>query len=146
MRYSGFSGSSKYLVLSGYGPNLFFHLMSCEFRLQINVEAGNRNSPAFSSLIYEVGCLENSPDEHLVAQLSAFDPDRSVYGEIKYFVADADEPGLFSISPRTGEVRLSVSPGGNGLDRERKESHVLQIGAEDGGGWLGFTKLAVKVS
>ncbi|CAG7823399.1 unnamed protein product [Allacma fusca] len=113
-------------------------------RLHIDVEPKNHHSPSFSSLIYEVGCPENSPDGHLIATLTAVDPDRSIFGKVRYFLADTDEPGLFVVNESTGEVRLSSMPDVS-LDREYKESHTLEIAAQDGGGWLGFTKLAVKV-
>lgn len=113
-------------------------------KLQIDVEPRNHQAPAFSSLIYEVGCPENAPDGYLIAKLTALDLDRSIYGQVKYSIAQTDEPDLFQIDENTGEVRLSSSPDVS-LDREVKGSHSLEIVAEDGGGWLGYTKLAVKV-
>jgi len=108
------------------------------------VEPRNHHAPSFSSLIYEVGCPENAPDGHLIAKLHAVDPDRSIYGQVKYSIAQTDEPELFTIDDESGEVRLKVSSDVY-LDREVRGSHTLEIVAEDGGGWLGYTKLAVKV-
>jgi protocadherin beta len=110
----------------------------------MDVEPRNHHVPSFSSLIYEVGCPENAPDGHLIATLKALDPDRSIYGQVKYSIAQTDEPDLFSIDAGTGEVRLKSSSDVY-LDREVKGAHSLEIVAEDGGGWLGYTKLAVKV-
>lgn len=121
----------------------FFHFRS--FRLvQIEVEPRNHHAPTFSSLIYEVGCAENSADGTLIATLTATDPDRSIFGKIRYSIADTDEPDLFVIDENTGEVRLASSPDVS-LDREMKSSHTVDVVAEDGGGWLGYTKLVVKV-
>lgn len=108
------------------------------------MEPRNHHAPLFSSLIYEVGCPENSPDGTLIATLTATDPDRSIFGKIRYSIADTDEPDLFVIDEDTGEVRLTSSPDVS-LDREMKSSHTVEVVAEDGGGWLGYTKLVVKV-
>ncbi|ODM96505.1 Fat-like cadherin-related tumor suppressor [Orchesella cincta] len=110
----------------------------------IEVEPRNHHAPTFSSLIYEVGCPENSPDGYLIATLTAVDPDRSIFGKIRYSIADTDEPDLFVIDENSGEVRLTSSPDVS-LDREVKASHTVDVVAEDGGGWLGYTKLVVKV-
>lgn len=111
---------------------------------QIEVEPRNHQAPKFSSLIYEVGCPENSADGHLIATLTAEDPDRSIFGKIRYSIADTDEPDLFTIDENAGEVRLSSTPDVS-LDREMRASHIVEVVAEDGGGWLGYTKLVVKV-
>lgn len=72
--------------------------------------------------------------------MKARDPDRSIFGTIKYSIGQCDEPEVFEIDEDTGQVRLTGS-----LDREVKGSHSLEIVAKDGGGWIGYTKLAVKV-
>ncbi|OXA50832.1 Protocadherin Fat 2 [Folsomia candida] len=115
------------------------------FSPQIEIEPRNHFAPSFSSLIYEVGCPENAPDGHLIAKLNAVDPDRSIFGQVKYYIAQCDEPDLFEIDEDSGEVTLHAGNGDISLDREVKGSHTLEIVARDGGGWLGYTKLAVKV-
>ncbi|XP_035710399.1 fat-like cadherin-related tumor suppressor homolog isoform X3 [Folsomia candida] len=114
-------------------------------KLHIEIEPRNHFAPSFSSLIYEVGCPENAPDGHLIAKLNAVDPDRSIFGQVKYYIAQCDEPDLFEIDEDSGEVTLHAGNGDISLDREVKGSHTLEIVARDGGGWLGYTKLAVKV-
>lgn len=108
--------------------------------IKITVDPKNNAIPYFSSLIYEVGCVENC-EGCLVATIQATDPDRSIFGQITYSIADTDDNNLFIID-NDGVVRLAP---GMSLDRERKDSHTLEIRAEDGGGWLGYTKMVVKV-
>ena len=60
---------------------------------------------------------------------------------MSYSIADSDDRDLFQID-KDGNVRLAP---GMSMDRETKDSHTLEIRAEDGGGWLGHTKMVVKV-
>jgi len=84
-------------------------------------------------------------DGFLVTTLTAVDRDRSIFGQLKYSFADMDEPNLFEIDEQTGQVRLSSTPDAS-LDREDKSSHNILVVAQDGGGWMGYTKLVIKVS
>lgn len=113
--------------------------------LQIEVEPRNHHAPVFPSLVYEMGLPETAPAEYLIFTFTAKDPDRSIFGQVKYYIAECDEPDLLELDEDTGELRLSSNSGVT-LDRERKGSHTLDIMAQDGGGWLGYTKVVLKVS
>lgn len=97
--------------------------------VQIFIQPKNHVVPAFDLSIYEVLAPENSPEGFLVTTLTAKDNDRGMFGEIFYSFSDMDEPNLFEIDERNGQVRLTSLPDLS-LDQEYKESHTFQVLAQ----------------
>ncbi|XP_073231929.1 cadherin EGF LAG seven-pass G-type receptor 1-like [Porites lutea] len=94
----------------------------------IEVQDENNNRPVFIQNIFIGGFMEREATENqIVANVKALDNDFGVYGSIKYSLVYEQDPGIFSLSPLTGEVTLtnpsSLVAG--------KEQYALAISAAD---------------
>ncbi|XP_075712370.1 protocadherin alpha-C2-like isoform X2 [Rhinoderma darwinii] len=100
-------------------------------QISIRVMDTNDNTPFFDKSTYKASLLENSPAGSLVVKLNATDPDEGSNGEVTYSFSSytPQKVGqLFSIEPRTGEVRVSGV-----LDYEKSSSYEIYIQATDKG-------------
>ncbi|KAJ7329614.1 hypothetical protein JRQ81_015788, partial [Phrynocephalus forsythii] len=89
------------------------------------------NPPQFKLPNYQVSIAENQPAGTTVITLEAHDPDEGEAGRLTYSMEaffDKRSNDYFSISSETGVVVTTRS-----LDRETKDTHVLQVIATDHG-------------
>ncbi|XP_048356022.1 cadherin EGF LAG seven-pass G-type receptor 1 isoform X2 [Sphaerodactylus townsendi] len=87
--------------------------------------------PQFKLPNYQVSIAENQPPGTRVITLEAYDPDDGEAGRLTYSMEaffDKRSDDYFSIDPEKGVVVTSRS-----LDRETKDTHVLQVTAVDHG-------------
>nr|XP_020652661.1 cadherin EGF LAG seven-pass G-type receptor 1 isoform X2 [Pogona vitticeps] len=87
------------------------------------------NPPQFKLPNYQVSIAENQPAGTVVITLEAHDPDEGESGRLTYSMEaffDKRSDDYFSISSETGVVVTTRS-----LDRETKDTHVLQVIATD---------------
>uniref|UniRef100_A0A3Q3VWP9 Cadherin domain-containing protein n=1 Tax=Mola mola TaxID=94237 RepID=A0A3Q3VWP9_MOLML len=91
----------------------------------------NDNSPVFTKDAYSATLKENSAPGTSVIQLNATDLDEGANGEIIYSFGpevDIDLRKLFSIDPRTGEIKVTGL-----IDFEVKDRYEIDIKASDKG-------------
>ncbi|XP_073498441.1 protocadherin-8-like [Phyllobates terribilis] len=89
----------------------------------------NDNSPTFLETSVTVDLLENAPVGHLIADLSAIDPDEGANGDIVYgFTTQVSQEvrELFKIDPKSGSVTLEGE-----VDFETKHSYEFDVQAQD---------------
>ncbi|XP_041800730.1 protocadherin alpha-3-like [Chelmon rostratus] len=99
--------------------------------IRIEVLDVNDNSPVFTKDVYSAILKENSPPGTLVVQVNATDLDEGANSEIVYSFgkeADAHLQKLFTIDPRTGEIKVTGV-----IDFEENESFEIDIQASDKG-------------
>uniref|UniRef100_A0A803T343 Cadherin EGF LAG seven-pass G-type receptor 1 n=1 Tax=Anolis carolinensis TaxID=28377 RepID=A0A803T343_ANOCA len=87
--------------------------------------------PQFKLTNYQVSIPENQPSGTVVIALEAHDPDEGEAGHLVYSIEaffDKRSNDYFSINAGTGVVTTTRS-----LDRETKDTHVLQVTATDQG-------------
>ncbi|CAN2390809.1 homophilic cell adhesion via plasma membrane adhesion molecules, partial [Pristimantis euphronides] len=114
-------------------------------QISIRVMDTNDNTPFFDKSTYKASLLENSPEGTLVVKLNATDPDEGPNGEVMYSFSSYTPQKvrqLFSIEPRTGEVRVKGA-----LDYEKSSSYEIYIEAIDRGPvpMTGHCKVLVEV-
>lgn len=100
-------------------------------QISIRVMDTNDNTPFFDKSTYKASLLENSPAGTLIVKLNATDPDEGSNGEVTYSFSNYTPQKvrqLFSIEPRTGEVRVSGV-----LDYEKSSSYEIYVQAIDKG-------------
>uniref|UniRef100_A0A8B9JGW7 Protocadherin gamma-C3 n=1 Tax=Astyanax mexicanus TaxID=7994 RepID=A0A8B9JGW7_ASTMX len=99
--------------------------------LNVTVVDANDNAPAFERETYRAKVMENAHRGTVVIRLNATDPDEGLNGEVMYSFsghAPAKVRELFSVDPRTGEVRV------RGLvDYEKATMHEIYVQAKDKG-------------
>ncbi|CAJ0952903.1 unnamed protein product [Ranitomeya imitator] len=105
----------------------------------------NDNSPTFLETSVSVVLLENTPVGHLIADLSAIDPDEGANGDIVYgFTAQVSQEvrELFKIDPKSGSVILEGE-----VDFETKHFYEFDVQAQDLGPipLTAFCKVTVNV-
>lgn len=96
----------------------------CEVLVQVTDT--NDLSPLFFPTAYNVTVAEDSPVHHVVARLSAYDPDLGVNGEIYYRLQEPSPH--FAVHPTMGTVLLTRP-----LDFHTQPTHRLTVVAEDRG-------------
>ncbi|NWT02692.1 PCDA2 protein, partial [Mionectes macconnelli] len=99
--------------------------------LVILVLDANDNAPQFNQSVYKVQLPESAAEGTLLVRVNATDPDEGTNKEFSYSILSSVPVGnqdLFTIDPKTGEIRLSGS-----LDFEDVRLHELQIEARDQG-------------
>ena len=101
--------------------------MSSEETITIVVNDTNDNAPEFSSDVYSISVLENTPAGGLF-NVSATDRDSGANGEISFSFMDPMTQDVFSIGADTGLISSVVS-----LDREQRENYMFVVVATDGG-------------
>nr|XP_042696680.1 protocadherin beta-1-like [Chrysemys picta bellii] len=111
-------------------------------RIRVMVLDINDNNPVFSRLLYKVQILENTPEDYLLATVSATDLDEGINGEISYSIIQNSEENrqTFKINPITGEIRLKRP-----LDFEDRENYEIDIQGMDGGGLSAHCKVLVEL-
>ncbi|XP_076595469.1 protocadherin beta-15-like [Chaetodon auriga] len=110
--------------------------------IHVTVLDANDNVPVFSQTVYKASLPENSPLDTLVITVSATDADEGVNGEISYgFDHVSDENQIFSLNPKTGEVKVSGS-----IDYEKESSYEMQISAKDGLGLASYATLIIEIT
>ncbi|XP_077433253.1 protocadherin gamma-A4-like isoform X37 [Vanacampus margaritifer] len=109
-------------------------------RIHITVLDANDNAPVFSQTIYKASLPENSPLDALVITLSATDPDDGINGDVFYGFDHVDDHQVFSLSPKTGEVKVAGP-----LDYEKDSSYEMQISAKDGPGLASYATLIIEI-
>ncbi|XP_017570673.2 protocadherin-10 [Pygocentrus nattereri] len=99
--------------------------------LNVTVVDANDNAPAFERESYRAKVVENAPRGTVVIRLNATDPDEGPNGEVTYSFsghAPAKVRELFSMDPRTGEVRVKGV-----VDYEKATVHEIYVQAKDKG-------------
>ncbi|XP_030000793.1 protocadherin beta-16-like isoform X29 [Sphaeramia orbicularis] len=110
--------------------------------IHVTVLDANDNVPVFSQNVYKATLPENSPLDTIVLIVSATDADEGVSGEVIYaFDHVSDENQIFSLNPKTGEVKV-VGP----IDYEKESSYEMQISAKDGLGLASYATLIVEIT
>ncbi|XP_071760927.2 protocadherin beta-16-like [Centroberyx gerrardi] len=110
--------------------------------IRVTVLDANDNVPVFSQAVYKASLPENSPLDTVVLTVSAIDADEGVNGEVTYgFDHVSDNSNVFSLHPKTGEVRVAGS-----IDFEKKSSYEMQISAKDGLGLASYATLIIEIT
>ncbi|XP_051275370.1 protocadherin gamma-A11-like [Dicentrarchus labrax] len=110
--------------------------------IHVTVLDANDNVPGFSQSVYKTSLPENSFLDTLVITVSATDADEGVNGEITYgFDHVSDENQMFSLNPKTGEVKVAGS-----IDYEKESSYEIQISAKDGLGLASYATLIIEIT
>ena len=102
----------------------------------------NDNTPMFTSHFYLLEIPETIAVGGHVIDLNASDPDSAVFGKISYHIVRGSE-GKFDIDKQTGVVQVVGK-----LDREKKDTYMVNISAADGGFYpnIGHTLLMLRVT
>ncbi|XP_056138216.1 neural-cadherin-like [Lampris incognitus] len=95
----------------------------------VNITDVNDNVPFFTSSIYEASVTEGAQIGTSVLQVSAFDKDLGLNGEITYsLLSDSSgDHSLFRIDPKLGNIYTEAV-----FDREARSSYLLEVQSEDG--------------
>ncbi|XP_073342633.1 protocadherin beta-15-like [Pagrus major] len=110
--------------------------------IYVTVLDANDNVPVFSQTVYKASLPENSPLDTLVISVSATDADEGMNGEVTYgFDHVSDETQVFSLNPKTGEVKVAGS-----IDYEKESSYEMQISAKDGLGLASYATIIIEIS
>ncbi|XP_014351003.1 protocadherin alpha-C2 [Latimeria chalumnae] len=114
-------------------------------KIVVLVIDNNDNAPRFDKSTYKVSLLENSRQGTLVIKLNATDLDEGSNGEVIYAFSSYTPNRvrqLFSIDPKTGEVRVNGS-----LDYEDASSYEIYVQASDKGvvSMAGHCKVLVEI-
>lgn len=88
----------------------------------------NRNTPEFRNNIFTRSVPEDVSVGYVVDTFSANDRDTGLNGEVRFFLPQGNEQGLFAIDPVTGSLTVAKV-----LDYESQRSHALNITAKDMG-------------
>ncbi|XP_023231616.1 fat-like cadherin-related tumor suppressor homolog [Centruroides sculpturatus] len=98
--------------------------LKAQTEVYVKILDTNDLNPLFYPTEYEVNVAEDTPLHRSILQVSAFDPDIGINGEIYYSLA---QPTLqFSVHPTKGTLTLTRP-----LDYQKESSHVLTVLAQD---------------
>ncbi|XP_069895142.1 protocadherin-11 X-linked isoform X2 [Dipodomys merriami] len=86
----------------------------------------NDNNPIFTHNEYNFYVPENLPKHGTVGLITVTDPDYGENSAVNLSILDVNDE--FTIDPQTGVIRPNIS-----FDRERQESYIFYVKAEDGG-------------
>ncbi|XP_044220360.1 protocadherin gamma-A4-like isoform X25 [Thunnus albacares] len=110
--------------------------------IHVTVLDANDNVPVFSQTVFKASLPENSPLDTVVITVTATDADEGVNGEVTYgFDHVSDENQIFSLNPKTGEVKVAGS-----IDYEKESSYEMQISAKDGLGLASYATLIIEIT
>nr|XP_033489280.1 protocadherin gamma-A11-like isoform X2 [Epinephelus lanceolatus] len=110
--------------------------------IHVIVLDANDNVPVFSQAVYKASLPENSPVDTVVLAVSATDADEGMYGDVTYgFDHVSDENQVFSLNPKTGEIKVSGS-----IDYEKESSYEMQISAKDGLGLASYATVIIDIT
>uniref|UniRef100_A0A8C6M1X7 Cadherin domain-containing protein n=1 Tax=Nothobranchius furzeri TaxID=105023 RepID=A0A8C6M1X7_NOTFU len=109
--------------------------------IHVTVLDANDNAPVFSQAVYKASLPENSPLDTVVLTVTAADADEGVNGEVIYgFDHVSDENQMFSLHPKTGEVKVAGA-----IDYEKESKYEMQISAKDGLGLASHASVLVEI-
>ncbi|NXX38771.1 CDHR2 protein, partial [Tricholaema leucomelas] len=109
----------------------------------IDIIDSNDHSPEFPQSTYYLEVMENSPNGTIVSpNITAYDPDSGVLGEITYYLLPESIHEVFTVNATTGAVLVQ---NGNLLDRETRSIYYANLQAKDGGNLVGTTALEITV-
>ncbi|XP_059061390.1 cadherin-23 [Achroia grisella] len=132
----------RLIVEAADTPNGGADRLKSETTVLIDVLDVDDNAPAFEKNVYTAVVPENVAVGKSVINITATDPDEGLGGEIKYdFLDEGEANGLFTIDPKTGEIRTRWDLTGRG----RTDPYRLLVGATDGGGHTGDTSLSLYI-
>ncbi|KAM5221028.1 protocadherin-11 X-linked isoform 6-T6 [Ctenodactylus gundi] len=86
----------------------------------------NDNSPVFTHNEYNFYVPENLPRHGTVGLITVTDPDYGENSAVTLSILDVNDE--FTIDPQTGVIKPNIS-----FDREKQESYIFYVKAEDGG-------------
>ncbi|XP_051810290.1 protocadherin gamma-A11-like [Acanthochromis polyacanthus] len=109
--------------------------------IHVTVLDANDNVPVFTETVYKASLPENSPVDALVITVSATDADEGLYSEITYGFKHVSGQNVFSLNPKTGEVRVAGA-----VDYEKESSYEMQISAKDGLGLASTATLIIEIT
>ncbi|XP_071313474.1 protocadherin alpha-3-like [Trachinotus anak] len=99
--------------------------------IEINVLDINDNAPMFSSTLYKVKTLENTPIGTTIFTLNATDADEGTNSEIVYSLRNKDQDhilDIFKIDPETGIISVKGK-----IDYEERKAFEIRAEARDKG-------------
>ncbi|NXS86456.1 CDHR2 protein, partial [Erpornis zantholeuca] len=103
----------------------------------------NDHIPEFPQSTYNLTVMENSPNGTIIsANITAYDPDSGVLGQITYQLLPENIREVFSVNATTGALLVH---NGNLLDREIRSIYYANLQAKDGGNLVGTTVLEITV-
>ncbi|XP_014903193.1 protocadherin gamma-A12-like [Poecilia latipinna] len=110
--------------------------------IHVTVLDANDNAPVFSQAVYKASVPENSPPETLIITVNATDADEGVNGDVTYKIGhiSEDEVSLFSIDPKTGQIKLTGV-----IDYEENNSFEMSVEAKDGLRLTSYAKVLIDV-
>uniref|UniRef100_A0A8D2JJ96 FAT atypical cadherin 2 n=1 Tax=Varanus komodoensis TaxID=61221 RepID=A0A8D2JJ96_VARKO len=103
--------------------------LSSVVEIYIEVTDVNDNPPQMSHPVYYSSVMENSPANTSILQVEATDPDSGSQGKLTFHIINGNHLGLFAINPITGLIYTTSQ----GLDRENKAEHILEVSVSDHG-------------
>ncbi|TKS72558.1 Cadherin-related family member 2 [Collichthys lucidus] len=109
----------------------------------ITIKDINDNSPQFPQDTYMLNVTEHSPDETVIATITADDPDTMDEGNITYRLLPESILTYFDVEPKTGRVYVK---NGELLDREARSLFSVTLQARDTSGKPGSTVLEITVT
>uniref|UniRef100_I3KZV5 Cadherin domain-containing protein n=1 Tax=Oreochromis niloticus TaxID=8128 RepID=I3KZV5_ORENI len=99
--------------------------------IEVRVLDINDNAPVFSSTLYKIKTLENSPIGTTIFTLNATDADEGTNGEIVYSLRSKDQDhilDIFQIDPETGVISVKAK-----IDYEERKAFEIRAEARDKG-------------
>ncbi|CAI5652156.1 unnamed protein product [Oreochromis niloticus] len=99
--------------------------------IEVRVLDSNDNAPVFSSTLYKIKTLENSPIGTTIFTLNATDADEGTNGEIVYSLRSKDQDhilDIFQIDPETGVISVKAK-----IDYEERKAFEIRAEARDKG-------------
>ncbi|NXM32588.1 CDHR2 protein, partial [Oxyruncus cristatus] len=107
----------------------------------IDLIDSNDHIPEFPQSTYNLSVMEHSPEGTIISQnITAYDPDSGVWGQITYQLLPEGILQIFSVDPMTGALLVKDR---NLLDRETRSVYYATLQARDGGGQVGTTVLEI---
>uniref|UniRef100_F6T585 FAT atypical cadherin 1 n=1 Tax=Ornithorhynchus anatinus TaxID=9258 RepID=F6T585_ORNAN len=98
--------------------------------VEVTVADENDNPPRFSAEVYKGTVSEADPSGGVVAVLSSSDADADEMNRrVTYYITGGDPQGQFAVEQAQDEWRVFVQ---RALDREEKDSYLLNVTATDG--------------
>ncbi|NXG07931.1 CDHR2 protein, partial [Sakesphorus luctuosus] len=109
----------------------------------INLIDTNDHIPEFPQSTYNLSVMEHSPDGTIISSnITAYDPDSSVWGEITYQLLPEGIRKIFMVNATTGALLVQDE---KLLDRETRSVYYVTLQARDGGNQVGTTVLEISL-
>ena len=103
-------------------------LFSAAKKISVVITDQNDNAPQFEDSLIKVQISEGLYPPFDITEVSAFDPDTGVNGEVIYSLQDNEADPIFSVDSRTGTIKCLKE-----LDRETLDRYTIRVIAEDDG-------------